>query len=86
MQGLGCAPHPGGEGVLSLLPASKTMGGSGRVLSVLSKTEVWSVLDLSRNKNQVLEFYNKVLKKKKSGLLPAATLTTFQHKSTLKIT
>lgn len=85
-----CAPQPGGEDVLNVLSPTaqvKNRGDTSRVLSVLSKTKVWSVLDLSRNKNQVLEFYNKVLKKKKkSGLLPAATLTTFQHKSTLKIT
>lgn len=40
-------------------------------------------------KTKCLNFTTKSLKKKKkkkSGLLPAATLTTFQHKSTLKIT
>lgn len=63
---------------LSLKVQLKNRGDTNRVLSVLGKTKVWSVLDLSRNKNQVLEFYNKVLrrkkKKRKSGLLPAATL------------
>lgn len=63
-----CAPQPGGEDVLNVLSPTaqvKNRGDTSRVLSVLSKTKVWSVLDLSRNKNQVLEFYNKVLKKKK---------------------
>lgn len=61
---------------LSLKVQLKNCGDTNRVLLVLGKTKVWSVLDLSRNKNQVLEFYNKVLRKKKrkSGLLPAATL------------
>lgn len=61
---------------LSLKVQLKNRRDTNRVLSVLGKTKVWSVLDLSRNKNQVLEFYNKVLRKKKrkSGLLPAATL------------
>lgn len=73
---------------LSLMVQLKNRGDTNRVLSVLSKTKVWSVLDLSRNKNQVLEFYNKVLKKKKKnlGCCLQPLLTTFQHKSTLKIT
>lgn len=64
--------------------------GDTNILSVLGKTKVWSVLDLSRNKNQVLEFYNKVLRKKNKkenlGCCLQPLLTTFQHKSTLKIT